>query len=433
MVANNAKVFTGRLTSAKAKHNSQSHGKSSFIIFSCISALLIDLVLRNLILIKRPQMKEAAEALKRRKEDVIALWEETVKKEIPVARKTERLILLNILPHLLDDIVQILQRVQNEIDLQNCPDFEQIVKKSMDHGRHRASTSHFNSQNIVKEHMVLHKVLIMILKSENAYDQESGVLLSLALETSMAYSVDSFDASLQEMREKLTATLAHDIRNPLAAANLGLNTLQEQDGTEHILKVSGMAGRNVRKAIDLVEDLLDAISVRSGEGISLTFTERNIVDDVKLVVDEVNMAFANCVELQLSSTEIRGVFAATAVRRILENLITNAVKYGAPEKPIGIGLSEEGENVVLKVHNYGNSISSEDQKEIFRFMKHSDNDSKTNLKSWGIGLAFVKMAAEAHGGFVEVESNKKDGTTFSVFLKKHAEKPGKRRTKLNVV
>ena len=98
----------------------------------------------------------------------------------------------------------------------------------------------------------------------------------------------------------------------------------------------------------LVEDLLDAITVRSGEGISLLFSEYNVVEDVKLIASEAAEAYSNKIVLNLTKKEIHGVFASTAVRRILENLITNAVKYGAIDEPITISLQEEGKKVRLK-------------------------------------------------------------------------------------
>ncbi|MAO36473.1 MAG: hypothetical protein CMP12_11310 [Zunongwangia sp.] len=378
-------------------------------------------------------MKEAAEAIRSKKEDILKLWEETIRKEIPVTKETEPLILLNNLPNILDDLLVMLERAQDEIDLQKSPNFKEIVEDSMDHGRHRAGISHFSSHKIINEHMVLHRVLIIILKNKNAYNQEVGILLSFALETSMAHSVKSFSISLQEMREKLIATLAHDIRNPLSTALLGLSSFRYEDGEGHLLKLNQMATNSVRRAIDLVEDLLDAITVRSGEGISLLFSEYNVVEDVKLIASEAAEAYSNKIVLNLTKKEIHGVFASTAVRRILENLITNAVKYGAIDEPITISLQEEGKKVRLKVHNHGNSISPQDQKDIFNFLIQKEKNSPKNLKSWGIGLAFVKMAAEAHGGHVEIESEEGKGTTFSVILHKHFNTPGKKRTLLNTI
>lgn len=113
--------------------------------------------------------------------------------------------------------------------------------------------------------------------------------------------------------------------------------------------------------------------------------------------------------------------------------MTNAVKYGDPDKPITVSLENKEEEVILRVHNYGNPISAEKQKNIFSFLNRSNEESRGNLKSWGIGLSFVKMAAEAHQGNVELKSSTEHGTTFSVRLKKYSNRPGKKKTVLNLV
>src|SRR5690606_2056496 len=129
--------------------------------------------------------------------------------------------------------------------------------------------------------------------------------------------------------------------------------------------------------------------------------------------------------------KIIGIFDSTAVRRVLENLLTNAVKYGIPDEPITVTIENDPEKVLLKVHNYGEPIAPEEREDIFNFLTHRDKGTPGQLRSWGIGLSFVKMAAEAHGGNVEIESSQENGTTFLVEFLKWANKPGKRRVVLN--
>lgn len=113
----------------------------------------------------------------------------------------------------------------------------------------------------------------------------------------------------------------------------------------------------------------------------------------------------------------------------MENLLTNAVKYGAKDELITVIIEDEPKQVIIKVSNKGKSINPEDQKNIFNFLQRSENDSPS-LQSWGMGLTFVKMAAEAHRGTVEVESAE-GKTTFTVILKKYANQPGKKKVRLN--
>lgn len=377
-------------------------------------------------------MKQAAGVIREKADKITALWKETVQREIEGAAETENLVLLNILPELLKDMARALKRTEYARVSMAPREIEEIVENSLDHGRHRAATANFTAKKVIKEYRILHKIVIMVLKSERVYDEKTGIILSLVMEASMEHSINSFSQSMQEMREKLIATLAHDIRNPLTAANLGLRSMQYEQGEPHFRKIKEMAGRNIRRSIKLVEDLLGAVTVKAGEGMSLHFSTCNFVEEVKLVFEEARHSYSREMELFYEEKDMPGIFDATAVRRVAENLITNAVKYGDPEKTVTVSIENEQQRVILRVHNYGNSIASKDMEDIFNFLCTTQNDSHGKLKSWGIGLSFVKMAAEAHGGHVDLESDKETGTTFSVIFLKNANEPGRKRAVLNL-
>lgn len=377
-------------------------------------------------------MKKAAGVIREDKVEILDLWEEEVNKEIQASKATTTLVLRNILPRILDVLADILVLHEGKEDLTMRRNYEEVIKESVGHGRHRATSEHYTPKRIIREYVVLHRVLIKILEDEKAYNAEVGVVVSFTMETSLEYSIDSFSHSLEDMRIKLTGTLAHDIRNPLSAAYLGIDVIKYKDGEERFNKVKDMVRKNLRRSLDLLEGLMDAITVNSGEGISLTFTKSNIVEDVKLVCWEASESYNNPIHLECEKENISGIIDSTAIRRLLENLMTNAVKYGSRDSPITVNLQEEGEKVFLEVHNHGSFISPEHRDNIFEFLNRAHKNTHDGLQSWGIGLTFVKMAAEAHGGRVELHSNEeKQETSFKIILHKNANPPGKKRVKLN--
>lgn len=377
-------------------------------------------------------MRKAAGIIREDKAKILDQWEEAVNSEIQASKATTTLVLRNILPRILDSLGDILEQQEGKEDLTASENYEDVIKESIGHGRHRATSEHYTSKRIIREYIVLHRVLINILEKRKAYSVNVGVVVSFTMETSLAYSIDSFSHSLHDMRVKLTGTLAHDIRNPLSAAFLGIDVIKYKDGEERFIKIKDMVRKNLRRSLDLLEGLMDAITVNSGEGISLTFTESNVVEDVKLVCWEASESFHNPIRLDCEKENISGVFDATAIRRLLENLMTNAVKYGSRDSPITVSLKEQNDEVFLKVHNHGSFISPEQRENIFEFLNREHDNAKEGLKSWGIGLTFVKMAAEAHGGRVELQSDEqKQETSFTVTLHKNANSPGKKRVKLN--
>jgi len=111
-----------------------------------------------------------------------------------------------------------------------------------------------------------------------------------------------------------------------------------------------------------------------------------------------------------------GFWDPGAMRRITENLINNAIKYGSSGSPITINLSETHGRAILSVHNKGSYIPPEDRSALFEQFKRTEEAKKGEQRGWGIGLSLVKGLVEAHHGVIKVESDQKNGTTFIVEL-----------------
>jgi signal transduction histidine kinase len=102
------------------------------------------------------------------------------------------------------------------------------------------------------------------------------------------------------------------------------------------------------------------------------------------------------------------------MKRALENLVGNAVKYGAPDKQIRIKIDEMHERLLLSVHNEGNPIPPEELEDIFQFFQRSLTAKESKKQGWGIGLPYVREVAESHGGSIGVDSAAERGTTFLI-------------------
>ena len=376
-------------------------------------------------------MKSAAEFIKKNNSQIIEKWEARVRAEIKGSKDTRSLVLRNQLPHVLDDISEIMDRYDDFEEVKTNESYIEIIENSLDHGRHRATTANYTVAGVLKEYMIFHQVLTDELRENDAYNIETGIILKYTIETAMVNSASSFSESINEMKEKLVGTLAHDIRNPISAAYLALDILDPEEKPERIRKVKNMAVNSLDYSIRLIEGLLDAISVEAGEGVTLNFENQDILEDIEWVTKEAKMIFPNDIKMDCNVSEINGVFDGTAIRRVLENLVTNAVKYGDKINPVEIIVRDHEETLNISVCNTGNPIPKEKHEEIFKYL-HSEKTSKSGgLKSWGMGLSLVKTVTNAHGGKVCVNSNEKDGTEFKITLDKYKNKPGKVRSHLN--
>lgn len=371
-------------------------------------------------------MEKAAQILRTHKEVIMESWVDKVREEVNAARQNNKLALRDHLPHLLDDIESIMVRYKDFDVLRQETTYREMFKNSIEHGRHRATSTGYTVEQILREYIVFHHILTEVLVEEEAYNDEVGVVLKFSIEHAMLYSGGAFSESLQETRQKLLGIVAHDIRNPISAAYLAVDFLKYEEGKERFEKLRKIAHSSLKRSMELVEGLLDSITVEAGDGITLDFVKVNLYENIKAVHTEAEEIYSNDMILKCNEKEITGIFDPTMIRRVLENFISNAVKYGDRAKPVTITVNNSQEVLEIQVHNYGNEIPKERQEEIFEFLKTSQGPTgTTGLKSRGMGLSLVKAVARAHGGDVELESHKKDGTTFTISLNKFAHKPGK--------
>lgn len=374
-------------------------------------------------------MDKAAEILREKNAEIMEIWKIEVMQKVSASRQADAIALHDHLPNIINDIADIMARYDQIVDINSDQKFNKILKNSVRHGRHRSSTTHYTVEQVVHEYIIFHRTLSDFLKSHNGYNEKVSDILKYVIETCILKSVGSFSRSIQNMQEKLIGTLAHDIRNPLSVIGLSLEMIQDEEDKQWRDETLRAARRNLKKALGLIEGLMDGITVKAGEGMMLHFENVDVLHDIKWVHTESKEVYASEIILNCEKDSINGVFDSTAIRRLLENLISNAVKYGSSRKPITINVADDKSEVTISVHNHGNPISQEQQTHIFKFLEKDKTGSAP--RSWGMGLTLAQIVTEAHGGHIKLESSKDQGTCFTVTILKKANEPGKKRAKLN--
>jgi signal transduction histidine kinase len=169
----------------------------------------------------------------------------------------------------------------------------------------------------------------------------------------------------------------------------------------------------LRHVSSMVDDVLDASVLSAGEKLSLPFDECNLRELLQRAARDFNAEQADRVRLDLEGS-LQGQWNAGAIRRIVDNLVGNALKYGAPDRPVTIVARATSPGVALSVHNFGSPISPGDQTILFQQFRRAKGTSSKS--GWGLGLLVAKGLTEAHGGEIRVESKPESGTTFTVSL-----------------
>jgi signal transduction histidine kinase len=223
------------------------------------------------------------------------------------------------------------------------------------------------------------------------------------------------------MRERFVATLTHDLRTPLSTAHLNLERfVQRIKAPEDVEKLRKILA-NLDRIDSMIAELLDANRIEAGEGLTLTLADVDLTAIARQILEEQKGIRGDRLVLD-APPELRGFWDAAALRRVIENLISNAVKYGERDTSVAIALQKTGSRVSLSVHNRGRPIAPEDQRHLFQ-PYHRTRSAQESHQGWGLGLTLVRGVAQAHHGSVEVESSADRGTTFTVQLPVDARGP----------
>jgi PAS domain S-box-containing protein len=225
----------------------------------------------------------------------------------------------------------------------------------------------------------------------------------------------------RELRERFVAALTHDLRSPLAAVKMAAQILLRKSGQPEPSAVERHASRiirNVDHADRLLEDLLDASRISAGQPLAVTLAPCDMAALVRDVLTDLSAVHGDRFELDLPA-EVNGRCDRPALRRTLENLVSNAIKYGDQRAPVRVAVREDRGEIRLSVHNRGNPIPPDEQPRIFQPYHRVHRPDGQAAPGWGLGLTLVRGTAEAHGGTVRVDSSAEAGTTFTVTLRKN--------------
>lgn len=222
--------------------------------------------------------------------------------------------------------------------------------------------------------------------------------------------------ALEQMREDLTHMIIHDLRNPLGSIMSSVQLIRtaiiERDRTLPIMKLLGIAMRSGQKLYRLIDSLLDMGRLESGE----TELNRTSVSPEALVreaaeqIHPLALSRGQTLEVQVAP-DLPDVLAdGDMVLRVLTNLMDNAVKFNLREGRTTVKAEQVGEEIRFTVMDTGPGIPPESRQRIFdRFTRL---ESAEGIKGTGLGLAFCKLAVEAHGGRIWIESELGQGSRF---------------------
>jgi signal transduction histidine kinase len=208
-------------------------------------------------------------------------------------------------------------------------------------------------------------------------------------------------------KDEFLATLAHELRNPLAPIRNALEIMRLADGDAEALHRSrAVMERQVGQMVRLIDDLLDVSRITRGK-LQLV-TERV---DLKAAVEaavEMSRPQIEKAELQLSVSAPDGPIRVNGDRvrlaQVLSNLLNNAAKYTEPGGKVALAVAQKGAQAVVRVRDTGIGIPPDMLPHVFELFTQVNRSLNRSQGGLGIGLALVRRLVEMHGGSVEAHS-----------------------------
>jgi len=222
-----------------------------------------------------------------------------------------------------------------------------------------------------------------------------------------------------EFKKDVLGMVAHDLRNPISAilgfANILVESTNDDPDISECAKIILESSQQMQNMVDdlLVSAINDATD----------FSVNPSPFDLVRLINQIIANFKEPSELKnqkiqffYSDNSIRINADATKLREVIENLISNAIKYSEAGKEIKIYVEELEQKVAIKVTDEGPGMNDTDKEKVFGKFTRLSARPTAGESSTGLGLFIVKKLVELHGGRIWVESKMNEGSTFIVEL-----------------
>jgi PAS domain S-box-containing protein len=223
-------------------------------------------------------------------------------------------------------------------------------------------------------------------------------------------------ARLQEFQERFIGILGHDLRNPLAAIEMGAALLDERAGDEAVNRVARRMLSSTHRMSRMIEQILDLTRSRLVGGMRVQPAEMDLCSMLTAIVDELRAAHPGRA-VELSCGPLHGRWDRDRLEQVFSNLIGNALHYGAVSAPVVVSARTTRGAVEIDVHNVGDPIPEVLRAQIFDPFRRGERESRrSQTQGLGLGLYISREIVRAHGGDIDVSSSPSAGTTFCVRL-----------------
>jgi PAS domain S-box-containing protein len=227
-------------------------------------------------------------------------------------------------------------------------------------------------------------------------------------------------AELERMRDDLMHMVVHDLQNPLSnivgSLQMMEHALSQGDDGMPMMDILHVAMRSSKRLQRLISSLLDLRQLEEGKADldKVMVRPDHLAQEALEVVRPVIRKKGQDLTVEIPSDLPRVEVDRDMIIRVLTNLLDNAAKFTQTGGEIGLFVKKQADNLAFTVSDNGPGISPDAQNRVFERFTRLESTKKT--KGTGLGLPFCKLAVEAHGGSIWVESKPGEGSEFTFTL-----------------
>ncbi|MBS1589648.1 MAG: GHKL domain-containing protein [Bacteroidetes bacterium] len=249
------------------------------------------------------------------------------------------------------------------------------------------------------------------------YIGEGGTfMLVILIGAAVVYSSVLRSNHLSRQQNNFMLAVTHELKSPIAAIKLNLQTLQRHHLDEE--KKELLTERCIKEANrlnDLCSNMLLASQMEGRqykpirETLDINALIGSIIKEYTSRYPQRSFSFNKTSELKLLGDTLMLQMAFT-------NIIENAIKYSPAEKPITVSLKKKGNNAILQIADEGIGISDSEKQKIFRKFYRIGNENTRKTKGTGLGLYLAQKIIHQHDGKIVVRENQPNGAVFEISL-----------------
>lgn len=364
-----------------------------------------------------------ADFILRNMESILAQWEAFAASLLPAAAHLESLALRDHAQQILQAVAKDLQtsqtrQAQREKSLGRAPMLDASETAAQTHALLRARAG-FNINQLAAEYRALRASVLRLWMDDcepHAPDLDDVIRFNEAIDQALAESISFFSAQVDQNRNLLLGMLGHDMRSPLQAIQMTASYLAALNAGEVVSEAAHRLIRSGGRMQALLDDLCDFNRTRLGLGINVVPEKIDLAEVLADELDELRTAHPGS-QLELSvSGNLQGTWDSRRLQQLVQNLVLNALKYGAPDMPIRVEVSGDAGSIRIDVRNRGRAIEPETLASIFEPLTRGAGGRQSSSEgSLGLGLYIAREIARAHHGEIEANSDDTE-TVFSVSL-----------------